>query len=103
MRTEELVEYLALGEKDASDLLDELNPNLNSRFQRACNSLAKIVDEVRKVYPDANIYLTNDTPNLLIGDSHTPSSQMHNGGECLFEMVAYSSNSLIGKIDGGDW
>lgn len=103
MKTNELIEYLSTGEKNSEELLNEINPRLKSRFKRACKSLSDIVDEIRKVYPDANIYLTNDVPNLLLGDSHTQSSQMYNGGEHLFEMVAFSSNELIGKIDGGDW
>lgn len=47
MNSKQLVDYLALGEKGANDLLYELNPNLEKRFEKACKDLAKIVDEVR--------------------------------------------------------
>ncbi|KOC58564.1 hypothetical protein WH47_09458 [Habropoda laboriosa] len=94
-----IVDYINLGEKDALHLLNDLNPKLKGRFLRACNSLAKVVDEVREFYPDANIYLTNDVPNLLLGHPNAGQGQ----GLPQFEVVACSSNNLIRRIDGGDW
>lgn len=103
MDSKELIEYLALGEKDANDLLFDLNPKLEKLFEKACKDLAKIVDEVRVTYPDAKIYLQEDTPLLLLGDSHSKGSVAFNSGEPQTEMVAASSLDLIGKIDGGGW
>lgn len=103
MNTNELVEYLALGEKDANDLLYELNPKLEKRFQKACKELAKIVDEIRVQYPDANIYVQEDTPLLLLGHSHSEHTAINNGGDPLRQMEACNSLELVGKIDGGGW
>lgn len=103
MRTEELVEYLALGEKDASDLLDELNPNLNSRFQRACHSLAKIVDEIREVYPDANIYLSDEVLSLTLGFAFNGNTADDYYQYSNSQLVVCESHKLLGKIDSGDW
>jgi hypothetical protein len=99
MNSEQLIEYLALGEKDANDLLNELDPKIEKKFLKACKDLSKIVDEVRKKYPDANIYVQEDTPILLIGNSHS----MDSIGTAYPEMEACSSHALIGKIDGGGW
>ncbi|MCU4320609.1 hypothetical protein [Acinetobacter bereziniae] len=103
MNTEQLIEYLALGEKDASDLLNELDPKIEKKFLKACKDLSKIVDEVRKKYPDANIYVQEDTPLLLLGDSHSKHTSINNGGDAQREMEACGSLDLIGKIDGGGW
>lgn len=103
MNTNELVEYLALGEKDANDLLYELNPKLEKRFKKACKELAKIVDEIRVQYPDANIYVQEDTPILLLGNSHSKITSVHNGGVAQRQMEACNSLELVGKIDGGGW
>lgn len=103
MNTEQLVDYLALGENDANDLLHELNPKLEKRFLKACKDLAKIVDEVRVKYPDANIYLEEGTPLLLLGASHSKHTSTNNTGSPQREMEACSSLDLMGKIDGGGW
>ncbi|WP_151711498.1 MULTISPECIES: hypothetical protein [Acinetobacter] len=103
MNSKQLVDYLALGEKGANDLLYELNPNLEKRFEKACKDLAKIVDEVRVKYPDANIYVQEDTPLLLLGDSHSKHTSINNGGESQRQMEACKSLALVGKIDGGGW
>lgn len=98
MNTDQLIEYLSLGEKDACDLLNELDPKIKKRFLKACKDLSKIVDDVRTKYPDANIYVQEDSPLLLLGDSHTISN-----GISHQEMVACDSSALVGKIDGGGW
>lgn len=103
MNTQELIDYLALGEKDANDLLYELNPKLEKRFIKACKELSKIVDEVRTKFPDANIYVQEDTPLLLLGASHSESTSLNNGGFPQREMEACGSLDLVGKIDGGGW
>lgn len=105
MNTAQLINYLASSEKDANDLLYDLNPKLEKRFEKACKDLAKIVDEVRATYPDANIYVQEDTPLLLLGNSHHDECSTTNSqfGRPQTEMVAASSLDLVGKIDGGGW
>lgn len=99
MNSKQLIEYLALGDKTANDLLYELDPKLEKRFEKACKDLSKIVDDVRKVYPDANIYVQESTPLLLLGESHS----MDVKGTAYQEMEACGSLLLVGKIDGGGW
>lgn len=99
MNTQDLVKYFAEGEKDANELLNEINPNLSRRFKRACKDLAKIVDEVRTRYPEANIYVNDDVPALLLGDSHETSRD----APPQQEMVACESPALVGRIGGGGW
>lgn len=103
MNTELLINHIANSDQNANDLLNELNPKLEKRFIKACKELAKIVDEIREVYPDANIYVQEDQPLLLLGDSHTESTYIDNGGRSLKQMVAVASPDLYGKIDGGGW
>ena len=101
MNTSELIEFLALGQKDASDLLDEIDPKIKRQFKKACKDLANIVDKVRLTYPDTNIYVQEDQPLLLLGESHTN----HIGRQPTpnREIEACSDSSLSGKIGGGAW
>lgn len=103
MNSEQLIDYLALGEKDANDLLYELNPKLEKRFLKACKDLAKIIDEVRVKYPDANIYVEEDRPLLLLGNSHSKHTNINDGAVAQMQMEACGSLDLIGMIDGGGW
>lgn len=103
MKTSELVEYLALVEKNSEELLRNINPNLKSRFQRACNNLAKIVDEVREVYPDANIYLSDEVLSLTLGFAFNGNTADDYYQHSNSQLVACESHKLLGKIDSGDW
>lgn len=103
MNTEQLIEYLALGEKDANDLLNELNPKLKSRFQRALTTLEKIVDEVREVYPDANYYVNDDQVTLVLGHAHSSRSGVQPTSNLELVADCARNGKLIGKIGGGGW
>lgn len=103
MDSKQLVDYLAHGTRNANDLLYDLDPKLEKRFMKACKELAKIVDEVRVEYPDANIYVEEDTPLLLLGDSHSEHTPINNGGSAQMQMQACCSLDLVGKINGGGW
>lgn len=103
MDTEQLINYLASGDKNASELLDEIDPKLKKQFLKACKDLSKIVDRVRFYYPDANIYVQEDQPLLLLGKSHSKHKSSYITGKAQFEVVAVTSHDLIGKIDGGGW
>lgn len=96
MNTQELIDYLALGEKDASQLIDEMNPKFKSRFLKAFKDLNKLIDEIRVKYPDANIYVEAGVPLLLIGSTHTSLSDNQEMEACCYYGIAQ-------KIDGGGW
>lgn len=103
MKTNELIEYLALGENNAERLLKDINPNLKSRFQRACSNLAKVVDDIREVYPDANIYLSDEVLSLTLGYAFNGNTADDYYQDSNSQLVACESHILLGKIDSGDW
>ena len=80
----------------AFDLLLDNMPGAHSRLDRIDRSLKKYLDDVRKIFPDANFYSANGTVNLLLGESHSGSSQTANQ-----ELSA----TIMARIDigGGDW
>lgn len=95
----EVLAILAEGELDASDLLYTANPNFEKRFKRLNTALAKLIDEVREYFPDANYYTPNDAMSLLLGSSHS----VEDGQAPQQELVAASSDALSGRLSGGDW
>lgn len=95
----EVLAILAEGELDASDLLYTANPNFEKRFKRLNTNLAKLLDEVREYFPDANYYTPNDAMVLLLGSSHA----VENGQPPQQELVAANSDALSGRLSGGDW
>ncbi|MCO9048782.1 hypothetical protein [Acinetobacter sp. UC24323] len=95
----EVLAVLAEGKLDASDLLYTANPNFEKRFMRLNTALAKLLDEVREYFPDANYYSPNDGMALLLGDSHAS----RHGEPSQKELVAIYSDALVGRLSGGDW
>lgn len=103
MKTQALKEFLSESDKTAEDLLNEVNPKLKAKFQRALKSLDSIIDELREFYPDASYYVNDDAVNLMLGHSHTS----HSGRQPTTntELVADHARKglLVGKIGGGGW
>ncbi|MDD9320306.1 hypothetical protein M0O54_09275 [Acinetobacter lactucae] len=95
----EVLAVLAEGELDASDLLYTANPNFEKRFKRLNTALAKLIDEVREYFPDAQYYSPNDGMVLLLGNSHA----VDDGQPPQQELVAANSGALNGRLSGGDW
>ncbi|MFV5573265.1 hypothetical protein VXQ42_05120 [Acinetobacter baumannii] len=95
----EVLAVLAEGEFDASDLLYTANPNFEKRFKRLNTALAKLLDEVREYFPDANYYSPNDGMVLLLGNSHAKKHDQ----PAQQELVAATSHALVCKLSGGDW
>jgi len=83
----------------AKELLDSVDPNYAKRFKRLNTALAKLLDEVRESFPDANYYSPNDGMVLLLGDSHTGGAV----GNAQQELVAVFSDALCSGLSGGDW
>lgn len=99
MDTSELLETINNGDASAPDLLDALDPKLKAKFLRAMGSLAKIINEVKEVYPDAHYYVDDDNVQLLLGKSHSD-----DGGSAYPELMACDDNGkLHGRISGGGW
>lgn len=96
---EEVLNIIAGGDMDANELINSIDPNFEKRFKRLNKALSKLLDEVRKTFPDANYYSPNDGMVLLLGDSHERSTP-HKSNR---ELVAVTSHALVGKLSGGDW
>ncbi|EJB8459106.1 hypothetical protein MW354_000300 [Acinetobacter baumannii] len=88
----------------AKELLDSVDPNFAKRFKRLNTALAKLLDEVRESFPDANYYSPNDGMVLLLGSSHCSDNNAYiNHQNSQQELVAVSSDALCCKLSGGDW
>lgn len=96
---EDVLSTIAEGKMDANDLLNSIDPNFEKRFKRLNTALSKLLDDVRKTFPDANYYSPNDGMVLLLGNSHTGSTSPVQQRQ----LVAATSHALICKLSGGDW
>ena len=104
MKTKELIQFFESGDiRESSDLVDEIDPKLLPKFQRAVKSLAAVITEVRKTYPDAQYYVEEDTVHLMLGLSHGDGEVEQRRSRGNFKLIATSSGELIGKIGGGGW
>lgn len=83
----------------AKELLDSVDPNYAKRFKRLNTALAKLLDEVREYFPNAQYYSPNDGMVLLLGNSHATDD----GQPPQQQLVAASSDALDGRLSGGDW
>lgn len=80
----------------AFDLLLDNMHGAHSRLDRIDRSLKKYLDDVREIFPDANLYSANGTVHLLLGESHSGRSQTANQ-ELSATIMARTD------IGGGDW
>ena len=86
---------IAAGNTAFALLLDNMS-GAHSRLDRIDRSLKKYLDDVQKIFPDANFYSANGTVHLLLGESHSGSSQTANQ-ELSATIMARTD------IGGGDW
>ena len=96
---EEVLNILAKCDMDANELLNSIDPNFEKRFKRLNTALSKLLDDVRKTFPDANYYSPNDGMVLLLGDSHAGGAKPR----AQRQLVAATSHALVCKLSGGDW
>ncbi|WP_202741505.1 hypothetical protein [Acinetobacter sp. 'aerobic (ED)'] len=96
---EDVLSIIAEGEMDANDLLNSIDPKFARRFKRLNTDLSKLMDEVRRTFPDANYYVEDDQMLLLLGDSHADGY----GQASQQQLVAVDSEALRGQISGGGW
>lgn len=95
MTEQEILERLAQGDVDASDLLLEADPRLEKKFNALCKKIAKYLDEVKQYFPDATYYTASGGFHLLLGHSHTIS------GTPQEQLVALGATDV--QIGDGDW
>lgn len=95
MNTEQLLEFIDESkEYQASMLLSERCPTAARRFYSLTNALARLREDVRKEFPDAEYYTGSGGFNLLLGESHT-------GGEANQKLNAARAVGL--HVGDGDW
>lgn len=96
MTEEDVLNVIAGGDVDANDLLKQVDPNFEKRFKRLTKGLEKLMEDIRKSFPDANYYSANDGMLLMLGDSHSDS------GSPQQELVA-AHGGMDGILSGGDF
>ena len=98
MNEEEVRRRIADGQS-AAELLNLADPKLRRRFQRAAQTLARLMEDVQSHFPDAEYYTAGGGLTLLLGRSHRDEGT-HTVSQR--EMVAdVAMNGLI--IGDGDW
>ncbi|QEO01368.1 hypothetical protein [Enterobacter kobei] len=97
MNTEELKEKIADGEETAFELLIDAMPQASTRFHKAADTLAKLLKDVRKHFPEARYYTSGgDGFALILGETHSGRGETPNN-----ELSALESDKL--QVMGGDW
>lgn len=97
MDTEQLKQHIADEDVSAYELLSNVMPTAASRFYRATNSLSKLLEEVRKHYPEVHFYTAGGNGfALILGDTHSGTDESPNQ-----ELSALMAPRLT--CQGGDW
>ncbi|EKN3530454.1 hypothetical protein ACS78I_21685 [Yersinia enterocolitica] len=95
MNTEQLLEFIDESEEyQAYQLLCERCPTAARRFYRLTKALAKLREDVREEFPDAEYYTGSGGFNLLLGESHTREKANQ-------KLIAVSAIGL--HVGDGDW
>lgn len=95
MNTEQLLEFIDESEEyQAYLLLCERCPTAARRFYRLTKALAKLREDVREEFPDAEYYTASGGFNLLLGESHA-------NGKANQKLNALSATEL--EVGDGDW
>lgn len=89
---DKVLEAISNGD-DAYDILFEADPKLVARFDRVDKSMSKLLDDVKKHFPDAIYYTGSGGFNLLLGGSHS------SDGQSQQELVACSGCTSISDGD----
>lgn len=97
MTEEECLAEIASGRRDALDILRDVMPEAERRFKSADRALVKLLDDVRKKFPDAEFYTAGGGFTLMLGKSHADKSGYD--GESQSRLVALVGNAQIGDGD----
>lgn len=81
----------------AEILLEEADPNFAKRFNRTCKTLKKLLDDVRKHFPDAEYYTASGGLTLMLGKPHSDNEDPQQ------ELIALSARHIGLQIGDGDF
>lgn len=68
---------------------------MQKRINSIARSMNKLIDEIRKEYPDAN-YMINGNSILIMIDEYK-------GNECYSEIGSIAQSIALNHLDYGDW
>lgn len=71
----EVLEIINSGEDTAYGILCDADPKLAARFKRVDKSMSKLLEDVKKHFPDAEYYTASGGFNLMLGQSHDSNNQ----------------------------
>ena len=85
------------GESDASSLFEEKMPGYSAKLGRLDKRIAKVLREIREVFPDAEFYTSGgDGLALVLGSTHEGIN-----GDAQYQRVGW--DGVYAQICGGDW
>lgn len=96
MNEEEVLSVIAGGDMDASDLLNQANPNFEKQFKKLTKGLENLMKDIRKSFPDASYYSASDGLIIMLGRSHGDSTEPQRDLEA-------ADGGLYGMLSGGDF
>ena len=83
-------------ETSAHFLFEEKMPGYSAKLGRLDKRIAKVLREIREVFPDAEFYTSGGNGfALVLGDTH------EGKGDSQYQRVGW--NGVCAKISGGDW
>lgn len=83
------------GTIDAADLLEhKMGKSIATRFKRLDNSIIKLIEDVQKVFPNAQYYTASGGFTLMLGSPHN-----ERGLKAQQELVALMGSASIGDGD----
>lgn len=97
MQNQEKVLLRIANGEDAEDILKEKYPTAGKRFMNAAKNLRKILDEVKREFPDAQYYTASGGLKLLLGNPHAGAGCE---GRAQPELIAESASHIIVIGDG---
>lgn len=90
---EDVLEIIASGKDSAYGILYVADPKLIDRFEKVDKAMSKLLNDVKKHFPDAEYYTASGGFNLLLGAPHSDE------GKAQVELVACSGDTSIADGD----
>jgi hypothetical protein len=84
------------GETDAYGLFREVLPGYDKKLDRLDKRIAKLLSEIRDVFPDAEYYTASGGFSLVLGCTHGG----YDGEQAQQQRTAWGGSAEIGD---GDW
>lgn len=83
-------------EYDAAELFDEMLPKHRAKLNRLDKRIRAVLEEIQKVFPDAQYYTASGGFNLLLGHSHSDDRIIYP----QYQRMVWGGQARIGD---GDW